>query len=273
LALFFAFFSKADTAETTNDLVTFFKQAMSSPPDVENYVVGQRVFGEGDTMFYNGARSGSNYFLKILSASNAPVNLDQADAIAGRSGSSAYWVSQNAVSYGIGSNGLTGNVEQNFFMAQQFLSMGISETASGVKWSNNTFTATVWGHPRYGELSISNGIPSRLEISLAKGSPPYKVVEYTYPDPPTALSGFPSKMKNSSTGPNGKLKSFCEIQFYSIQLAARPLYSNFFASAQFIGPNILHTNVYSNADLYVQTKRGRTVKSPDSLVRKGVSPQ
>jgi hypothetical protein len=34
LALFFAFFSKADTAETTNDLVTFFKQAMSSPPDV-----------------------------------------------------------------------------------------------------------------------------------------------------------------------------------------------------------------------------------------------
>ena len=266
---------------TPGDLVASFKLAISSPPDVERYIVSQRqleseTFAIGQTIksglisYYIGARAGSNYFLQILSGSNGLPDLSQKQLIAGRSGAGAYEVNQNAVSFGVGSNGLAGNIGAFYTLTRQFLGMGFSEIEpESVRWGGNTFTATNnHGLAIYGELSISNGLPCRLGVSVAKGSPPYKMVEYTYPNLSPSPSGFPSKMI-ISRAPHGMPKPFCEVTFYSVQLAERPLPEDFFAVAQFAGPNIIYTNIYSNADLYVQNSRGQTVKAPDSIRKSG----
>jgi hypothetical protein len=132
-------------------------------------------------------------------------------------------------------------------------------------WTNSAFTATLNnGYPRYGELCISNGLPFELKISVTKGSPSYKIVRYTYPNPTTSFNGFPAKMEISGNS-DGKLKPELEILFNSVQLAKRPLSDDFFAAAQFVGTNIIHTNIYSNADLFVGNSRGQMVKLPDSF--------
>jgi hypothetical protein len=270
-----------NVANAPGDIVVFFKQALSSPPDVEKYVVSQRQLESltppigpptkaGSISYYIGARAGSNYFLQILSGSNGLPDLSEKRLIAGRSGTAVYEVSQNAISFGVGSNGLVGNVRVFYIVTRQYLGMGISEIEpESLRWVGNTFTATNnHGLAIFGELSISNGLPCRLGVSVAKGSPPYKVVEYTYPNPPQSLSGFPSKMI-ISRAPYGVAKPFCEVSFYSVQLARRPLSNDFFAAAQFIGTNNIYTNLYSNADLYVQNSRGQMVKAPYVILKSG----
>lgn len=289
IALFFVFFAwnvySDNLTNTQADIVAFFKRAISSPPDIEKYTASQRLSSPPDVKMHNasqrliesesisyyvGARAGSNYILQIVSNSNALVNLSERQLITGRSGVGAYEFTQNAVNYGIGSNALTGGVGTLFTLTRQFLDMGIGTIEpESVKWEGNTFTAMdIYGRSQYGELEISNGLPLRLGISNAKGSPPYKMVEYTYPDPPTSLNGFPSKMAISGKS-EGKLKPFGEVLFYSVQLATQPLSDNFFAAAQFAGPNIMHTNIYSNSDLYVGNRRGQMVKAPDSVRKSG----
>lgn len=262
--------SANDSTERTGDLVIFFKRAVSVPPDVETFTASQRLIESESISYYVGARAGSNYILQIVANSNALVNLSERQLITGRSGVGAYEFTQNAVNYGIGSNALTGGVGTLFTLTRQFLDMGIGTIEpESVKWEGNTFTAMdIYGRSQYGELEISNGLPLRLGISNAKGSPPYKMVEYTYPDPPTSLNGFPSKMAISGKS-EGKLKPFGEVLFYSVQLATQPLSDNFFAAAQFAGPNIMHTNIYSNSDLYVGNSHGQMVKAPDSIRKSG----
>ena len=280
--LFLAWSAHSDnTTNTATDLVAFFKKAISAPPGVERYVVSQRqlqsvtpsvgpTIKSGIISYYIGARAGSNYFLQILSGSNGFSDLSEKQLIAGRSGAGTYEINQNALSFGVGSNGLTGNVGVFYTVTRQFLGMGISEIEpESVRWGGNAFTATNnHGLAIYGELNISNGLPCKLGVSVAKSSPPYKVVEYAYPMPPLSLSGFPSNMI-ISRAPQGIAKPFCEISFYSVQLAERPLSDEFFAAAQFVGTNIIYTNIYSNADLYVHNSRGQTVIVPDSIRKSG----
>jgi len=246
------------------DSIVFFKRAMSSPQDVASYTVSQRDIENNRISYYVGARAGSNYFLEIVSSSNALLNLSQRQLITGRSGTDAYQFSQNAVSFGIGSNALTGGVDMLFALTRQFLDMGIGNIKpESVKWSGDTFTATDnFGLPQYGELKTANELPSQLEISNAKG--PYKLVKYVYPDPPSSFNGFPSKMLLLGEY-NGKFNKGLEVVFYSVQLATEPLTGDFFSAAQFVGSNILHTNTYRDADLYVQNRRGQTVKATDSV--------
>ncbi|HTV42419.1 MAG TPA: hypothetical protein VMF08_17760, partial [Candidatus Sulfotelmatobacter sp.] len=187
---------------------------------------------------------------------------------AGRSGTVEYQCSQNAISYGFGSNALTEGIEVYYTMTRQFLDMGLAETEpESVKWQGDTFTATNRnGAFQYGELSISNGLPSRLEIAAAKGSSPYKVIDYTYPNPPSSFDGFPAKMVISGES-DGAFIPEVEMQFYSIHLAARPLPNNFFAATRFLTPNIVYTNIFSNSDVYAQFYNHKTaamVKVPKS---------
>ena len=263
----------AYSGETTNvsdDPISFFKRAISSPPDVEKYIASQRSIPSGSANYFVGARAGSNYFMKFISDTDALRNLNKANIIVGQSGANAYQIGQDNVSYGIGSNPLTSNSELLLRKTRQFLDMGITEIdPESVRWEGNSFTATMRGRfARHGELSVSNGLPYRLFISVAKDSPPYKMVEYTYSNPPPPLSGFPSKMVISGNS-DGKLIASEEIQIYSVQVAKRPLSDNFFTAAQFIATNIIATNIYSNTDLYVVNRRGQTVKLPDSVKETG----
>ena len=259
-----------NTTNTPTDFVAYFKQAISAPPDVEKYVVSHYLIKSGLTSYYAGARAGSNYFLQILSDSNALLNLGKIAPIAGQSGTSVYGFGQNQVSYGIGSNAMMQFNGVMFRMTRQFLDMGISEIdPESVKWTGDTFSATLDnGYPRYGKLSISNGLPFKLEISVTKDSLPYKMVEYTYPNSSASLGGFPSRMRISD-GSDGKWKPVGEVTFYSVDLARRPLSEDYFAAAQFVGINIAYTNIYSNADLYVGNSKGQIVKAPDSLKESG----
>lgn len=256
----------------TDNPVVFFKQAISAPPDVEKYALMQQSIGSNSFLCFTGARAESNYYLQQLSGSNA-LDASSIVSIAGRSGITEYERSPNSISFGVGSNGLTGGVGVLFTLTRQFLDMGLSEIGpESVKWNGDSFTATNGnGAFRYGELIISNGLPSRLEIGVAKGSTPYKVIDYTYPDPPLSLNGFPAKMLISGES-GGTLIPQVEVQFYSVKLAAKPLSDEFFSATQFVTPRILYTNLYSNSDLYGQLRRGKTVtleKVPDSLLKSG----
>lgn len=257
-----------ELTNATTDLITFFKKAISSPPDVESYTVYQRDTEKGGGSYYVGARAGSNYFLKIVSNSNELLNASQQQPVAGQAGASAYEFSKNAVSYGVGSNGLTRGVEMFLGLTRQFLDMGIGEIRpESVEWHSNAFAATGSDtRPRYGLLIISNGLPFRLKIGNAKGA--YKIVDYIYPDPPTALGGFPSKMLIFGES-EGKLVGGLEVLICSVRLATEPLAEKKFSPTRFVGPNIAHSNIYRGADLYVQNRLGQLVKAPNSIRRSG----
>lgn len=257
-----------DQTNAPNDAVAFFKKAINSEPDVERYSVSQFVAERKETSYYVGARSGSNYFLQTLSNSNELQDLSQKRLIVGRSGDDAYEFTGNAITYGNGKNPATANVLALQALTRQFLDMGVSEISAGsVTWKNDKFTAADdHGNPSYGELQISNGLPSRLEISNFKG--PYKVVKYVYPDPPNFFDGFPSKMAIFAET-EGKLNCEVEVVFNSVQLAAKPLAADYFSETQFITPAIIHTNIYSNTVLYVQNHGGQMVKAPDSIIKSG----
>ncbi len=264
-----------DLTNSPGDPVAFFKQAISAPPDVEEFNVREYGFIGKASCRFTGARAGENYFLQAFSDTNganalaAPRRL----SAAGRSGATQYEFSQNAVSFAFGSNGFTAVLGVEFNTTRQILDMGLGEVEpESVKWDGDTFTASnFFGRFEYGELNVSNGLPSRLEISAAKGSPPYKEIDYTYPDPPSSFNGFPAKISILHES-DGALIPEVEMQFDSVQLSAEPLPDNFFAAAQFVTPNILYTNIYSNSDVYAQLRRGHTVtmaKVPDSIMKSG----
>jgi hypothetical protein len=161
------------------------------------------------------------------------------------------------------------NVDALFNLTRQFLNMGVSEIEpESIIWNGNVFVGKSGrGSDRYGELTISNNVPYRMEISMAKGSPPYKAIKYTYPEPVALFAGFPSKMVISTIADSGlkpsDLKPVAELTFEYVQLATQRLSDDFFSNQQFIGPSVTHTNIYSNSVLYVQNlKSGKMVKAP-----------
>jgi len=269
LCVSLAFGAHAQSVTSSSaDFAAFFKCALSSPPDVEMYSVSQRDIANNTVSYYVGARASSNYFLSILTSSNALSDLRQRQLITGRSGSGGYELSQNAVSFGFGTNGLTSEVEMLFGLTRQFLDMGVGEIRpESVRWKEDAFTATdSHGHPMQGRLETSNGLPTRLEVSNTKG--PYKVIEYVYPNPPTSYGGFPAKMTISGVSKH-TFEPDVEVLFYSVKLARHPLAESYFSVAQFVGSNILHTNIYKNGELYVQNRRGDMVKAPGSVTKSG----
>ena len=123
------------------DAVAFFKQAISSPRDVDSFIAGQRSLSPIEELvqqeqqqeklvahmpamrnqktpdlqeilqrakemqsehFYAGARAGSDFYWRSISSPNTPNIPAQHVSVFGRTGSVRYQVGQNNVSYGSG---------------------------------------------------------------------------------------------------------------------------------------------------------------------------
>jgi hypothetical protein len=296
LALFCSFYASNAYADTlTNppsDFVAFFKKAISLPPDIEQFIVGQRSrvgpadlppgmsAAEKKTMqdaslqwgYFQGAREGSNYFLRKIEGSNLPNTRADDGLIAGRAGSIVYSFSMNSVSYSIGTN-VSMSVDQGLFtLTRQFLDMGLADIEpESVVWSDNTFSAVNKdGFRRYGRLELSNNLPFRLWISMETNSTPFKVIEYKYPESPATLGGYPSKINISESAED---EPSVEIVLQSIKMAAQHLPESFFSEAQFKTTNITHVLIYSNDLALTSDENGKMIKLPKTLVMGLTYPQ
>jgi hypothetical protein len=288
---FIALIAFPDTlTNVPGDPVDLFRNAISSPPDVESFIAGERCLIKPEQLpnglpadqkesilaamqmwqYYQGSRAGSNYFLRAIESANSPDTVAKSGLIAGRAGDKAYQFSLNSISYAKGTNATTANVNNLFFLVRQFLNMGLAEIEpESVVWSGNQFRALNYDRvPRYGRLELSNGLPSRLLISIQKESPPIKIVEYTYPGQSTFPGGYPSAIRISGgDGPS------VEIIVQSVQIAAQRLAEDFFSEAKFKGTNITHVNIFSNNVTLVSDKQGKMIKLPKNLVKGEAYPQ
>jgi len=279
------------TQHTPKDLTAFFKQAISSPPDVEYFIAGVHPLGDPPIIngrklvqkeyfaFFDGARAGTNFFLRGIANTNSPAMLHRGGSINGRAGSTHYYFTANSVSYMIGTNIMNRINASEFRTTRQFLNMGLAEIEPGsVVWSGSEFTAVNNnGEARYGVLEVLNNLPHTLTIRTEKDSPPLTTIEYTYPNPPNAGAGFPTRMVMTSQTKEG-LKPSVEVVLHSVHLAPRPLTVDFFSEAQFKTAGIVATTRYSNEVVFVSGKdgkmysisnmNGKTVAIPSSLVPK-----
>jgi hypothetical protein len=249
----------------STDLVEFYKRATASPPDVENFVAALRPLGElpivrgriisSEFQFMEGARAGTNYFLRQLAASNS-LN----GKVIGRAGSTNFHFTKNSVSYSMGTNLVRTINDIHYQLVRQFLNMGLADIEPNtIDWHGFEFRAyDLHGAPRMGRLEISNGVPRALILSEQASSKPIKVIAYFYPDPPGALEGFPSRMVISNITDAG-WQAAVENMIVSVQLADAQLDDSFFNDTQFKGTNIVHTNVFSNSIVLVTDKEGRLI--------------
>ena len=274
------------------DAVARFKQAISSPLDVDSFIVGQRSLKSLEELnslaqlisgnrpsaenkittnsqaslqiakdmrnehFYAGARAGSDYFLRYISSPNTPNIPAENPSIIGRAGSVLYQVGRDNVSYGSGTNAFVASVDGMFNLVRQFLDMGLADVETeSVVWTDNQFTAlNRFGKSRYGELEISNSLPVSINVSEQKNSPVFMRVEYQYPNPPPSLGGFPSKIKIYSVS-KGEYKPNLEITLYSVHLAERQLPHDFFGDDQFKTAETIYTNAYINSEVWGMVKK------------------
>ena len=296
LLTFMMLWMRLAVASTTNlDFVAFFKQAISSPPDVENFIVSQRVLGAPERLaelagtqdketlaqfakqyvlehFYRGARSGTNFFLTPLEYHTATNALDSYAYTVGRYGNTKYTLNkttnENSIIYGIGTNAMTAGNNSLFTLVQQFLDMGLAEVRPDtVSWDGDTFNAlAVWGEHRCGELELTNGLPKRLKVRGVKAGPIIKTIEYEYPNPSESKSGFPNKMVLSSHTDQG-FRPVMEITICEVRLSSRPLTETYFAEAHFIRTNITHVTIYSNSTMFATDRSGRVVVAAQASPR------
>ena len=271
------------------DAVSFFKQAIGSPPDIDSFVVGQRSLKPLEDLvqlaqlvaqrpgaeitpnpqenlqkakemqlekFYAGARAGADYYLRYISSPSTPnIPAENLSIIIGRAGSVLYQVGRNNVSYGSGTNAFVANVNALFGLVRQFLDMGLGDVEpESVVWTGNQFTArNRFGKTRYGELEVSNNLPNVLMVSEQKNSPAFTMVQYHYPNPPASLGGFPAKMTIFDVS-KGEYKPNLEITLYSIHVADRRLPQGFFSDDQFKTAQIIYTNAYINSEVWGTVK-------------------
>jgi|GEM_PF-4402459 len=224
----------------TLDLVAYFKIAMRTPPDVDSFIASQRkltpmrdfstienVIGQDaasqvsknwqSIAYYRGARSGSNYFLLKFANSNLLNELSEVQLIIGSAGNVNYQLSKNGITYGVGTNAVVNGNRVYFMLISQLLNLGFGELIpESLVWSNNQFQALNKNDlPVFGKLEITNNAPYRLLLSKSFESSPKKIAEYTYPNPPGALGGFPAKIKVTTNPFDDKLSEVIEIELFS----------------------------------------------------------
>jgi hypothetical protein len=273
------------TTNSEKDLVEFFKSAITSPPDIEHFTAIQRTLRERELppevrlpipnptntppQFFEGARSGKNYFLREISATNAFMSGAGSRLVVGRKGSKTYHFNLNTMTYtydasdSLSPNPLVASGEGFYATVSQFLNMGLADIQAGsVSWNGNEFSAVRDGGFRvYGHLELSNGLPSTLSFSANRGGTSFKACTYLYPDPPSALSGFPSRIVVSVLFEDG-LHPFIELRLLEITLAKQELSEGFFSDTKFVTTNIVYTNVFSNGVLMAILPGGKMVKAP-----------
>jgi hypothetical protein len=264
----------ATNSPASDDLVSFFKQAITSPPDVEDFVGSARTLRVSDlpasfrsdtnfqaVVFYQGARAGTNFFLRRLNdRALAPASAPPLVTV-GRETTNIYEVNRTTITYGIGNSPIAIPNSLSFNLLCHFLDMGLIELRSEtVEWQENQFRAVdTRGARIFGKLEISNSLPASLKIAGTETGNPDKVYLYSYPEPATALGGFPGKVTILTQTEHG-LAPLSEFELSSVRLAPEHLQKAFFTPLRFTGPTIIQTNLYSNADLYVSLKNGKMMK-------------
>jgi hypothetical protein len=261
--------SGAGNAET--NLVAFFKQVIASPPDIERFVAKRTALQvpiEGSAgsnsfqfQYFEGALSGTNYYLHSIRDPALPADTNRLGIIAARSGSSSYGIGGDGIIYAIGENMAVENVKANFVLSRQILCMGVGALEPDtVKWVGNEFTArNVVGKEVHGSLQISNNIPFRMEVGLVGEALPYMEIVYTYATPEDSFSGYPQNFLISYRFNQGLMKPLAKVEFQSVLLAKQPLSATFFNEDRF-RRFLVYTNVYSNSDYYGTDVSNRLVK-------------
>ena len=275
------------TTNRSEDFVAFFKQAISSPPDIEHFTACQRILrkiplppklafldkspSNPPPQCFEGGRSDKNYFFSFVSYTNG---IKMVTMTGGRSGSNAYQINPNTLTFTTEStqsnpkNYVAANGDGFFGSVEQFLNMGLADVKSeSVVWQGNEFNALrdhaniVYGPSVYGRLESSNGLPCSLSVSAKKGDSPYILISYAYPSPPTSLGGFPERIIISSQFEDG-LHPWSELTLSDVQVAKQPLPEKYFAASNFMTSNIKYVDVYSNNTLYSVQPNGRISKIP-----------
>jgi hypothetical protein len=277
LALFFSHIHsiKADDLGT-RDLILFLKQATISPLDVEDFTARQHAVKEqiprflpkglklGPPIeFYEGAKSGSNFVLWAIRDPASPTNDTSTNFAMGRKGSKSYSINPGGIVYGIGSNDQTELSKHIFDRVSYFLNFGLWDLKpTTIVWTDDSFEGTTLLEKHvYGKLEVSNGLPRHIRLSVARAEPAYRDYEYIYPDPPSALSGYPSKIIISDLS-KATVEPLEEITMLSIVFAQHPLPESFFDESKLIRGNIKYTNIYSNNMFFATKKDGTMSKQP-----------
>ncbi len=250
-------------SQTSDDVVDFFKRAITSPPDIEEFTASSRTVRERFspklalnlkhltntapvTQHYRGARAGSDFYLEYMSSPERMV--------AGRLGAKAYNVGSNAVYFGFerfdhqnptASDRISQASESAFQLTSQFCHMGLGDINPGsITWSGNEFTgANSRGVTFHGHLELSNNLPSKVTLRWQKTDSPFKVVLYSYPDAIWSLSGFPAKATVLVLFGDG-LQPFLELNYLHVRLAKDAIPSEHFEPARFLTTNTAFTNVW-----------------------------
>jgi hypothetical protein len=259
----------SEVGSNGRNLIEFFKKAIASPPDIEQFIGSQEALEVLDnfgaplqlvvpkinrqgipTMSVSGARAGTNYFTITKYGTN-----DANVSIVGNDGLGPYQINVNTITYAAAEkherlDPVTSGEKVFRARISQYLNMGLSDVIPGsVSWTGNELEAVRdGGIPLYGHLQVSHEVPVRLELSNEKEGRPFKAITYVYPSPLKSLSGFPERIEISRYS-NG-FHPIVAVTLSSIKLAGRPLDVNFFDRSKFITPQITYTNIYSNGDLY-----------------------
>jgi hypothetical protein len=282
-------------AEQNDDLVQFFKHAINSPPEVEHFIASQAILGPRELppalaaelrskgagidqppqpYFFEGASSGDNFFL--IDRTNAVQGTGSFDGmrfVTGRSGSNSFQVGINALRLTSENANLSPEnpvarwSEANQGLLKQLLQMGVGGLKVGsVRWRSNQFEGeSTSGIPIFGELAVSNGLPSDLRLSSTKGGIPYNILSYVYPVPPAKLGGFPRTMR-SVRGAN-EIHPRDEFTIYDLRIAKTPLSEAFFDSHRFTTHEVQWTNIFSNRSYYALASN-RLVRMPAQAAAK-----
>jgi hypothetical protein len=269
-------------AGTPSDITAFFKRAICSPPEVEDFTATLRTMPESvpagllpknarivspALQSFAGAIADSDFYLEYKTL---PSML-----IAGRLDSKAYNVVSNAVYFGAekfdvkdpqSSDRISQACDSAFQLISQFLHMGLGDIdPHTVAWKGNEFVARNWrGTSEHASLDLSNGLPWKLTFRWQDRAPPFKTLSYVYPNPRDSLSGFPAAI-TISTLSNGELRPFLEITFSSVRLADHPLPKEFFSPSRFITANTVYTNVFSH-DKFTSISPKGTVTVPMTAI-------
>ena len=280
------------------DPVIFYKQVIHSPVDIKYFLIGRRTFGEPslppeakkilgrsttnhtnqNAMFFDGAISGENYFIRQLFRTNTQADFNENKEVVGRAGSNSYQVHINSLTrtfeatQGFSTNPVSVLSQIGFILARQFMEMGLGDVEpESITWHGNEFDGKRSnGMPFYGALEISNNLPLSLRISASRNSAAYEVLSYSYPSPPMKLSGFPSKITISNKA-NEKFSPYIEIDIFDVKIAEHTLAADYFDDPKFAGTNIQYRRLYSNGVLYSIEPNGRLEKALTAAVVAGTT--
>lgn len=269
--------SRAETmAQSPTNRVAFFKQAMSSPPDIEKFVAKRTnlILPKSDPRLYEyleGALSGTNFYVHFLPDPGQPADSNHLGTISARVGSSTYELGGHGIVYGVGTNALTEDVRVQFSLTRQILCMGAGEIEPGTMvWNGDDFTAkNVFGKNVHGSLQVSNNLPLRTEFFLAGEQLPYQTIEYTYGTSADSFAGYPASFLINLKSTKGLLP-IAEVEFKSVLLATQRLDPSFFSPSRLSGA-VTYTNAYSNEVFYASLSKSKRLVRTDlsSLDRSG----